>query len=69
LFKSINAKSRIAKSHSHETLEESGKASRAMDWTSADRQTEITFADENAFDSICRNNEPDLMKTYESDSQ
>jgi hypothetical protein len=52
-----------------ETSQESGKAFTAMNWTSSGRQTDLSFVDENAQDSILRNNEPDSIKTDERDLQ
>jgi hypothetical protein len=44
----------------------SGKTSTAMNCTSTRRYTDIRFVDENAFDSIRRNNESDLIETGET---
>jgi hypothetical protein len=40
-----------------------------MDWASPGRQTDLSFVDENASDSILRNNESDSIETDERDSQ
>jgi hypothetical protein len=55
--------------HPRETLQEGGKAFIAMDWTLPGRQTDLSFVDENASDSILRNNESDSIKTEERDLQ
>jgi hypothetical protein len=46
-----------------------GKAFAAMDWASLGGQTDLSFVDENASDSILRNNEPNSIQTDESDLQ
>jgi hypothetical protein len=69
LFKPINAKSITTMPHSRETLQKRGKAFAAMDWTSPGRQIDISFVDENASDSILRNNESASIDTDERDLQ
>jgi hypothetical protein len=49
------------------TWQDPGKALPAMDWTSLGRQTDVSFVNENACNSIRRNTELDLIETDESD--
>jgi hypothetical protein len=64
LFKPITAML-----HFRKTLQESGKAFAAMDCTSTGRLTDLSFVHKNALASICRNNEPDSIKTDDRDLQ
>jgi hypothetical protein len=67
--KPIKAISRTTKPHSRETLQESGKASCVMNWIFPGKQTDISFIDENAADSIRHDNGPDEIHTDERDWQ
>jgi hypothetical protein len=40
-----------------------------MDWTLPGKHTDLSFVNENASDSICRNNESDSIETDERDLQ
>jgi hypothetical protein len=69
LFKPTNAKSITAMDHHRETLQESGNVLHPMDWTLPGKQTDFRFVDENAEDSILRNNEHDSIETDERELQ
>jgi hypothetical protein len=69
LFKPINVKSITAMPHPREKLQESGNGFHPMDWTISGKDTDLSFVNENAEDSILRNPESDSIETDERDLQ
>jgi hypothetical protein len=67
--KTISTKSIKTMPHSRDISQPSGKASTAMNCTSTGKRTDIRFVNENAHDSIRRNNESESIEIDESDLQ
>jgi hypothetical protein len=54
---------------SRETLQGTGKTVNPMDWTLLGKHTDLSSVNQNASDSILRNNESDSIKSDERDLQ